>query len=96
MIPDVEETLDPILDPILSKFVNRTPDGRVLMRFGDADLDFDDHFKLFITTKIPNPHYLPEIFIKINIINFTVTFAGKYFINHTTKKIFNNELLNYK
>lgn len=80
LIPDVEETLDPILDPILSKFINKTPDGRNLIRFADADLDFDDHFRLLITTKIPNPHYLPEIFIKINIINFTVTFAGFLFI----------------
>lgn len=25
---------------------------------------------------MPNPHYLPEIFIKMTIINFTVTFMG--------------------
>jgi len=29
-----------------------------------------------MTTKLPNPHYLPEISIKVNIINFTVNFAG--------------------
>jgi dynein heavy chain len=29
-----------------------------------------------MTTKMPNPHYLPEIFIKLTIINFTVTFMG--------------------
>lgn len=29
-----------------------------------------------MTTKMPNPHYLPEIFIKMTIINFTVTFMG--------------------
>lgn len=31
---------------------------------------------MFITTKIPNPKYLPEIFIKVTVINFTVTFEG--------------------
>ena len=31
---------------------------------------------MFLTTKIPNPRYLPEVFIKVNIINFTVTFEG--------------------
>lgn len=31
---------------------------------------------MFLTTKIPNPNYLPEIFIKVNVINFTVTFEG--------------------
>jgi dynein heavy chain len=25
---------------------------------------------------MPNPHYLPEVFIKLTIINFTVTFMG--------------------
>lgn len=25
---------------------------------------------------MPNPHYLPEIFIKLTVINFTVTFMG--------------------
>jgi len=31
---------------------------------------------MFLTTKLANPHYLPEIFIKTMIINFTVTFEG--------------------
>ena len=29
-----------------------------------------------MTTKLPNPHYLPEISIKVTIINFTVTLQG--------------------
>lgn len=39
-------------------------------------MDFDKNFRLFITTKLPNPKYLPEIFIKVTVINFTVTFEG--------------------
>lgn len=50
--------------------------GRRLIRFADSDIDFDDNFRLYMTTKIPNPHYLPEVFIKVSIINFTVTFDG--------------------
>jgi dynein heavy chain len=29
-----------------------------------------------MTTKLPNPHYIPEICIKTTIINFTVTPSG--------------------
>jgi hypothetical protein len=29
--------------------------------------------QLYITTKMANPHYLPEVCIKVTLINFTVT-----------------------
>lgn len=46
------------------------------MRLGDSNVDYDDNFNLFMTTKMPNPHYIPEICIKVTLINFTVTFDG--------------------
>lgn len=39
-------------------------------------LIYDPNFRLLITTKLPNPHYLPETCIKLSVINFTVTFPG--------------------
>ena len=41
-----------------------------------SQVDYDDLFKLFMTSKMPNPHYLPEVAIKTTIINFTVTMEG--------------------
>jgi hypothetical protein len=72
LIEDVGETLDPALDPVLQKAVF-TQGGRTLIRLGDSDVDYDPNFKLYITTKLANPHYLPEICIKVTLINFTVT-----------------------
>lgn len=46
------------------------------IRLGDATVDFDEHFNLFMTTKMPNPHYIPEVCIKVTLINFTVTMSG--------------------
>ena len=46
------------------------------IRLGDSNVDFDPLFKLFMTTKKPNPHYIPEICIKVTLINFTVTPEG--------------------
>ena len=50
--------------------------GRTLIRLGDSDVDYDPNFKFYITTKMSNPHYLPEVCIKVTIINFTVTMKG--------------------
>jgi dynein heavy chain len=47
-----------------------------MIRLGDADVDYDDNFRFYVTTKLPNPHYMPEIFIQATVINFTVTPAG--------------------
>jgi dynein heavy chain, axonemal len=46
------------------------------IRIGDGNVDYDDHFKFFMTTKIPNPHYIPEVCIKVTLINMTVTMDG--------------------
>lgn len=51
-------------------------DGRKLIKIGDKRIDFNSKFKMYLTTKINNPHYLPEIFIKVTIINFCITFEG--------------------
>jgi dynein heavy chain len=31
---------------------------------------------MYITTKMANPHYLPEVYIKVTVINFSITFEG--------------------
>ena len=56
----LRETLDPALEPILLKqtFISG---GRLLIRLGDSDTDYDKNFKFYMTTKLPNPHYLPEV-----------------------------------
>lgn len=47
--------------------------GRLLIRLGDADVDYDPAFKLYMATSIANPHFLPEACIQVNLVNFTVT-----------------------
>lgn len=72
LIEDVGEVLDPALEPVLQRNVFKQG-GRLLIRLGDSDVDYDPSFKLYITTKLANPHYLPEVCIKVTLINFTVT-----------------------
>ncbi|XP_078146083.1 dynein axonemal heavy chain 6 [Centroberyx gerrardi] len=75
LLEELKETLDPALEPILLKqtFV---AGGRTLIRLGDSDIDYDKNFRFYMTTKMANPHYLPEVCIKVTIINFTVTKSG--------------------
>lgn len=60
MCLQLKETLDPALEPILLKqtFVSG---GRTLIRLGDSDIDYDKNFRFYMTTKMANPHYLPEV-----------------------------------
>ncbi|EFO65273.1 Dynein heavy chain [Giardia lamblia P15] len=75
LIEDVEEELDPLLDPILEKQFVKT--GKSLkVKLGDKECEVCDGFKLFITSKLPNPRYLPETYAKTSVIDFSVTFSG--------------------
>ena len=75
LIEDIGELLDPALETVLQKATFKQG-GRLLIRLGDSDVDYDPAFKFYLTTKLPNPHYLPEVCIKVTIINFTVTTVG--------------------
>jgi dynein heavy chain len=75
LIEDVYEEIDPGLDSVLTKAIYKD-EGVEKINFGDRPLLYDKNFRLYITTKLPNPHFLPEICIKLTVINFTVTFEG--------------------
>lgn len=75
LMENVEEELDPSLEPLLNKQITKKGPQWTL-RLGDQDIPYSWDFKFYMTTKLPNPHYIPEICIKTTIINFTVTPSG--------------------
>ena len=75
LIEDIGESLDPSIEPVLLKSFFMQGKMKAI-RLGDSDCLYSDNFRLFLSTKMPNPHYTPEISIKVTIINFTVTIKG--------------------
>ena len=75
LLEDVGEQLDAQLDPVLLKAVYSRGAQR-LIRLGEQEVEWSDRFRLFLTTKHNNPHYLPEAQIKVTLLNFTVTRSG--------------------
>uniref|UniRef100_A0A182JL82 AAA+ ATPase domain-containing protein n=1 Tax=Anopheles atroparvus TaxID=41427 RepID=A0A182JL82_ANOAO len=75
LIEDVQETLDPVLGTVLMKQVF-LQNGRLMIKLGDVDVDYDSNFRLYMSTKLANPHFLPEICIQVSLVNFLVSRSG--------------------
>lgn len=75
LLENVGEQLDPILEPILQRLVYKTQ-GSYYMRLGDSVLEYNPEFRFYITTRLRNPHYLPEVSVKVCLINFMITPHG--------------------
>lgn len=71
----IDEEIDPMIDPVLEKNITKEAGVNMLV-LGDSKIDYHDDFRMFMTTKIGNPNYTPEIFGKTMIINFSVTMLG--------------------
>uniref|UniRef100_H2ZI85 AAA+ ATPase domain-containing protein n=1 Tax=Ciona savignyi TaxID=51511 RepID=H2ZI85_CIOSA len=75
LLQNVQEELDPSLAPILNKAITKVG-GRMLIKLGDKEIEYNTEFKFYITTKLSNPHYAPEISTKTSIVNFAVKEQG--------------------
>jgi len=75
LLENVLEELDPTIEPLLLKQTFKQG-GVMCMRLGDATIEYSKDFRFYITTKLPNPHYMPETAVKVTLLNFMITQDG--------------------
>ena len=76
LFENVDEYVDPVIDPVLERNVTVGANGRVTIMLGDKEVEWDSNFRMYMCSKLPNPHYGPEISGKTMIINYSVTQQG--------------------
>ncbi|KAK2839526.1 hypothetical protein Q5P01_013266 [Channa striata] len=75
LLENVGEELDPILEPLLLRQTFKQG-GAMCIRLGDSTIEYAPEFRFYITTKLRNPHYLPETSVKVTLLNFMITPEG--------------------
>lgn len=75
LLENILEEIDAILEPVLLKnlFMQQ---GTLCLKFAENVIEYNHDFRLYITTRLRNPHYLPELAVKVSLLNFTITPQG--------------------
>ncbi|XP_076646459.1 dynein axonemal heavy chain 1 [Halictus rubicundus] len=75
LIENVGLTLEAGLDPILMRSLFEHG-GQLCVKIGENIVPYKSEFRLFLTTRLSNPHYTPETSVKILLVNFALTATG--------------------
>lgn len=75
LLQDVGEVLDPSLDNLLNKATIKLG-NELSIKLGDGEIVYNPRFQLYVTTRMSNPHYTPEVSTKVNVINFSIKEDG--------------------
>ncbi|CAB4069325.1 DNAH [Lepeophtheirus salmonis] len=75
LLEGVGDNLDPGLESVLMKrtFKNK---GSECINVGSQVIEYDPNFHLYIVTSLRNPHFPPEVAIKVTLLNFMITPEG--------------------
>lgn len=75
IIENMGETIDPMILPVVTRAFTRRGNRSVIL-LGDDEVEQHPDFRLFLHTKLSNPHYPPEVQAETTIVNFMVTPTG--------------------
>ncbi|CAM9559024.1 unnamed protein product [Hapterophycus canaliculatus] len=72
IIENCPEDIDAALNPVLQRAVIRKG-SNLFLRMGGEDCEYHPAFRLYLQSRLSNPHYRPEVFATCTLINFIVT-----------------------
>lgn len=75
LLENIGVELESVLEPLLMKQLFKQA-GVLSIRLGESVIEYSPDFRFYITTKLRNPHYLPELSTKVSIINCMITPEG--------------------
>lgn len=86
LMENVEESIDAAIEPVLLKQTFRSA-GTLMIKLGESSVEWSPHFKMYLTTKLRNPHYAPEICTKVSFTGLSLppdTVADTATSNHVS------------
>lgn len=75
LIENLGEKIAAVLSPVIQRAKQRKG-NRDEITIGDTSVPYNDNFRLYLHTKLGNPHYPPEVQAECTMVNFTVTSLG--------------------
>lgn len=72
IVENCPEDIDAALNPVLQRAVI-CRGSNLFLRMGGEDCEYDPAFRLYLQSRLSNPHYRPEVFATCTLINFIVT-----------------------
>ncbi len=88
LLEAVGETFDAVIEPVLAR-ATIAKGRKLVIKLGDKEVYLacktdpeteqptdQPLFRLYLQTKLPNPHYIPEVQAQTSLVNFTVTEKG--------------------
>ena len=87
LLENIGEELDPMLEPLLLKQTFKQG-GTISIKLGDSTIEYSPEFKFYMTTKLRNPHYLPETAVKVHSrlnVKIWKLYNNRYYWNYSLK-----------
>ncbi|KAF1331632.1 Dynein heavy chain, partial [Globisporangium splendens] len=75
LVENMTEEIEVCLWPVISR-TTATRGHKTFLKLGDKLVEFHADFRLYLHTKLSNPHYPPELQAEATMINFAVTQQG--------------------